>query len=155
MLSEKQGSLIICETTFPFSADSRVLRSEQLYFGSGTSDRRDECSGGPGFEFDTSFESVLVPLLVESVHIEPVQASEIVHSLTNDSTGSNVGRHRVLKSSRWSLCLKVSLKDKASDDTNSIVKEVCADSSLRQHQVIWGKFLDFLNANSIIHVLLA
>ena len=151
MLSEKTRFAKICETTFPYSVDSRVLQSEQHYFGSGTSERRDECSGGPGFEFETSFESELVPHLVESVQIESVQATEIAHPLTNDSTGSNVGRHRVLESSRLATVIKGFLKDKASDDTISIVKKAHADSSLRQYQSIWGKFLDFLSANSITH----
>ena len=151
VLSEKTRFAKICETTFPYSVDSRVLQSEQHYFGSGTSERRDECSGGPGFEFETSFESELVPHLVESVQIESVQATEIAHPLTNDSTGSNVGRHRVLESSRLATVIKGFLKDKASDDTISIVKKAHADSSLRQYQSIWGKFLDFLSTNSINH----
>ena len=39
----------------------------------------------------------------------------------------------------------------ASDDTISIIKKAHADSSLRQYQSIWDKFLVFLDANSISH----
>ena len=243
VLSEETGISKIRETALSHNFDSRVLQSEQHHIGSGTSERSDECSGGPGFEIETSFdrmdsgpnivqsvnkcipgtsnrplrnpvqrsardvciavsrrssgrlrrlrprlesvefdlplpsqectsssrattsgiqrkrrscrsvlaESELVPHVVESVQIETVQATEIAHPFPNDSSGSNVGRHRLLEPSRLATVVKGFLKDKASDDTLSIIKKAHADSSLRQYQSIWGKFLDFLDANSISH----
>ena len=243
VLSEETRFAKVRKTTLPHNVDSGILQNEQNHIGSGTSERRDECTGGPRFEIETGFdrmdsrpnniqsnsgnvpgassrpfcnpvqrstqnvcisvsrrssgrlrclrprlgsvevdlplssqectpssrptttrlqrkrrpprsilaESELVPHIVESVQIGSVQATESAHPVTNDSTRSNVGRHRVLEPSRLATVVKGFLKDKASDDTISIIKKAHADSSLKQYQSIWGKFLDFLDANSISH----
>ena len=243
VLSEETGLTKVRKTSFPHNVDSGVLQSEQNHIGSGTSERRDECSGGPGVEIETSVdgmdarpvivqsnsgsvprassrplrnavqrstrdvcitvpgrsssrlrrlrprlgsvevdlpfssqkcssssrpttsnlqrkrgstrsvlaESELVPHIIESVQIGSDQTTEIALPITNDAAGSNVGRHRVLEPSRLATVVKGFLKDKASDDTIAIIKKAHADSSLRQYQSIWGKFLDFLNTNSISH----
>ena len=96
-------------------------------------------------------ESELVPHVIESVQIETIQTSEIAYPVSNDSSGSDVGRHRLLEPSRLATVVRGFLSDKASDDTISIIKKAHADSSLRQYQAIWGKFLDFLDTNSISH----
>ena len=96
-------------------------------------------------------ESELVPHIVESVQIESVQTTEFAHPFTNDSPGSNMGRHKIMEPLQLTSIVKGFLKDKVSDDTISIVKKAHADSSLRHYQAIWGKFLGFLDANSNSH----
>ena len=46
---KRHGSLKSA-TTFPHNVDSQVLRSRQDHIGFESSERSDECSGGPGFE---------------------------------------------------------------------------------------------------------
>ena len=96
-------------------------------------------------------ESELVPHIVESVQIGADQTSEFSHPFSNDTPGSDVGQHKLLEPSCLTTVIKGFLSDKASDDTISIIKKGHADSSLRKYQSIWGKFLDFLDANTISH----
>ena len=108
--------------------------------------QRNRCSTRPILA-----ESELVPHIVESVQIGADQTSEFSHPFSNDTPGSDVGRHKLLEPSHLTTVIKGFLSDKASDDTISIIKKAHADSSLRQYQSIWGKFLDFLDANTISH----
>ena len=55
----------------------------------------------------TSFVSELVPHLIESVQFASISVPEITHIPTNESSGSNVGRHKVLESLHCPLWLRV------------------------------------------------
>ena len=115
---------------------------------------REKASGLPrarGSDCSILAESDLVPHVVESVPNGSDQSSEVVHLVSNDVEGSHLGGQCLLESSRMATLVKGFQKDEVSEDTIAILKKAHAESSQKQYQSIWSKFLDFLNINHISH----
>ena len=110
----------------------------------------DNIQGLGGNDSSILAESGMVPITAEEM-CQSNSPSRGPHSVPVDTGGPSVGRNVLLEPSRLATLIKCYEQVEASEGTLDIVKRAHAESSIRQYQSIWTKFLNFLEINNICH----